>query len=413
MIPTSARNAGFAEMITMLRVQHDAKNDAVVPATKMFSCAQWCADRGFTFQIEGMGLDGPAEHGNAGQFMTTEVFDEHLADKLSIPLPYLRRLRSERPGLLDANINSLLHGDETDQVLPDARKFFVRTFMDPEGGPGVVRGMLSDTYRPIDNLDVVNAALAGVLASGAIAEVDLPGVVEKGQISERRMSLDIVCPQIAVSAKELLREYRDPFEGGAQRAGGWTIERARAAAAREGSGYAPGEEPMLFAGFQLSNSELGGGAFMLCPRIVFSPCSNGLKLSGEMRRRVHLGARMEEGQINWSEATHKANLELITSMTADAVAAWLSTDYLAEKVSYMLEEDEPLHVPAVEAVQLVSATLNFTKSQQDGILEHFIRGGQLSSLGLINAITSFAQTVESSDESYDLESRAFETFAIL
>lgn len=405
MIATQARNASLEDMVNMLRVQHDAKNDAVVPAEAITSFATY--GEAFNLEVAGMGPDGPG--GNSGQFTATEIFDEHLADKLGIPLAYLRKLRAERPDMLDDNVNGWISGNDYEEVQPDKRKFFVRTFTDPDGGPGIARGLLSDTYRAIDNLDVLMSALDGIRAAGVDAEV------EKCQISERRMAVEVVCPSIGVVASELLRNYRSPFDSDAppEIAGGWTLERARAAAAREHQGYEPGDEPMMWAGFQITNSELGGGAFTLTPRVVLSPCRNGLVIKADMARRVHLGAKLEEGKINWSEETQAANLKLITSMTTDAIAGWLNLDYLTAQLNAISAMDHVIDRPAAEAVQLVGTTLKYSEEVQNGILEHFIRGGQLTSMGIVNAITSYAQCVESPDLAYELENSALDALALV
>jgi hypothetical protein len=403
LIATEARNASLEDMVKMLRVQHNAKNDAVVPASAITSYAGY--DDVYNLVIEGMGPDGPA--GAPGWFKTTDVFDEHLADKLGIPLAYLRRCRNERRDILDDNINGWISGNDFTEAQPDPRRFLVRTFTDPDGGPGIARGLMSDTYKVIDNLDVLMAALEGIRLAGVEAEI------EKCQISERRMQVDVICPSVGVVAGDMLRDYRDPFKDGAVRAGGWTLEGGRRAAAAEGKGYEPGEEPMLWSGFQISNSELGGGAFNLTPRVVFSLCRNGLKFTAETERRVHLGGRLEEGAIEWSDETKAANLELIMKMTTDAIATWLSPDYLRDKARTLAQADQPLNVPAIDAIQLVGVTLKYTDAQQAGILEHFIRGGQLTSLGVVNAITSYAQTVDSPDVAYDLENTALEALAVL
>ncbi|MDN5853346.1 MAG: hypothetical protein L0K86_10970 [Actinomycetia bacterium] len=59
----------------------------------------------------------------------TAVADAGIAEKLGIPLPYLRRLRAEQIGLYDANVNTWL-GDDPD------RRFLVRGLHDPDGGTG-------------------------------------------------------------------------------------------------------------------------------------------------------------------------------------------------------------------------------------------------------------------------------------
>jgi len=66
---------------------------------------------------------------------------------LGIPAGYLRRMREQQPALLDANINTWL--SEAPQ-----RRFLVRTLRGEDGGPGIARAFLSDSYRIVDNLDV-------------------------------------------------------------------------------------------------------------------------------------------------------------------------------------------------------------------------------------------------------------------
>ena len=68
--------------------------------------------------------------------------------------------------------------------------------------------------------------------------------------------------QVRAWAPGLLAGYRSPFGSEVYIPGrNWTPEQARAAAARDGRGYEPGAEPVMFAGFEVSNSEVGDGAF--------------------------------------------------------------------------------------------------------------------------------------------------------
>lgn len=402
MINTIARNAGLEDISKLLKVQHDAKHDAIIPAEAIIATHDIEHDH-MVLSIDGMGPDGPA--GDAGEFRVTDIFEEGLSEKLGIPLKYLRTMREKRPDLYEANLNGWLQGNADWEFPADPRRFFVRTFTDPDGGYGIARALLSDTYRRIDNLDVLLAALDGIRNAGVDAEV------EKCQLSDRRMVVDVACPGVGVVAQELLKGYRSPFAGGAERAGGWTVAQARRAAAAEGQGYEPGEEPIVYAGFQISNSETGGGAFNLVPRVIFQPCKNGLKLAGEMLHRVHIGGRLDEGTVAWSDATQQKNLELVSSMTSDAITSWLNVDYVKKVVTDLEARDHPVENPS-KVVELVGNRMRFTESQVDGILDHFIHGGQITAAGVMQAVTSYAQTVESPDEAYELENAAMEVFAI-
>lgn len=386
------RNADLATLGDLLAMQGITKKDAVVDAATI------SMDVDGRVHVEGL-TDGTP-------MRCTDVFDEGLADKLKIPLKYVREMRKSRPDILAANVNGWLTGDpagaylgsEGAQYAIDDRKFMVRSFAgadEPFGG--IARAFLSDTYKRIDNWDVVVAVLDGINAAGVDA------VVDRCQLTERRMSFTVVCPQLGVSVAELMREYRNPFGENEERAGGWSLEKARAAAAREGHEYVPGTEPMMWAGFEASNSETGGGAFTLVPRVVFSICRNGLKLTRDVSRRVHLGERLDAGV--YGTDTQEKNIELIKLMTRDSISSWLSAEYLMGVAAELKAKDAPVN-DAAKSIEILAQKQAYTDETAAGILNHFIKGGQMSVLGLMNAVTSYAQVVEDADVAYDLENTA-------
>jgi hypothetical protein len=276
----------------------------------------------------------------------------------------------------------------------------VRSFLD-EGGSGIGRAIFSDRYCPIDNLDVLFSALEGI--NQARVECHLV----KATLSERRMTVRFAAPGVGALAPQLLEGYRAPVPG-------WgDIEHIRAVAGREGMGYEPGTEPVVFAGFEISNSETGGSAFEVVPMITVQVCRNGLKLNLSKFRRVHLGGRLEEGTINWSHETQQHQLALVRSQTVDAVHAFLNADFLQGEVARIEENaSTPIDDP-LEAVELVAQKLAYSDTQRAGILKMFVQGGQMTAGGILNAVTAYAQTVESPDEAFDLENRALEAFELV
>src|SRR5260370_40449694 len=100
------------------------------------------------------------------------------------------------------------------------------------GGAWVAWAILSDGYKFIDNLDVLLAALDGVRQSGVPVQVD------GCDLTERRMYVRVVCEQVRTLAPALLAGYRSPF-----------------------TGAAGADNPVVFSGFMLTNSETGCGAF--------------------------------------------------------------------------------------------------------------------------------------------------------
>jgi hypothetical protein len=289
-------------------------------------------------------------------------------------------MRENRIDLYDANVNGLLHGGGSimDEPYPgDARSFLLRCFASPTGeGEGILRAWLSDSYGMIDNLDVLMAALDGINRSGV--ETHCVGA----DLSETRMSVRFAAPSVQALAPTLLKGYRSPYRPEGQ------------------------ENPVVFAGFELNNSETGGGALVLCPRIIVEICNNGMKMTKDALRKVHLGGKLDGGIIEWSDDSKRKNLELVASMSTDAVATFLDVAYVERKIAELEEKAGAKLADPAKTIELVSKQLNYTQVQQAGILDAFIRGGQVTAGGVLQAVTAYAGSVESPDEAWELENSA-------
>jgi len=404
-VELSARNTDLSTLAQLLQSQHARKLDVVVPATKLIA-------EGGLIRLDDVELtaDGVTPYGS---FRPTDTAVGHLAEKLGIDLRYLRKCHATRPDLFDANVNGWLHGQRSETLTDnglhhavihpaDTRSFLFRAFRTDEGG--IMRGLLSDKYAIIDNLDVLLAVLDGVQEAGV--EIAIDGC----DLSEQRMHVRIAVPEVQVMAPVLFENYRSPFGQGRDvrvgNGGGWDIDSARRAAAREGRAYAPGQEPIVFGGFVIDNSELGGGAFGLTPRGIAKICRNGLELPLDAAKTVHLGSRLEEGVVAWSPETRDRQLALIKSKTVDTVKTFVSAEFWQAKVNELeAKAGKPVEDPQ-KTITAVGKALRYTETQTDAILRHFVLGGQLTSGGIFNAITSVAQTIEDPDVAADMESSA-------
>src|SRR6266498_1644233 len=379
--PATLRAATLAEMAELLKDQQARALDVVASAGAI-SC------RGGELLVAGTeaAIDLNGVTPTAGRYRLSETAEGGIADKLSIPRSYLRRMREQHLDLYDINVNAWLKRSDAKYLVrllrSDACEVCLgeRRVMDPndhdrwthcpqcdgqDPADGIVRAFLSNGYRIIDNFDVLTAALHGITDAGVHVEI------RSADLSEQRMYVKVWAPEVAALAPSLLAGYRSPFDGGAVRVGngGWSVEAARAVAAREGLGYQPGTEPVLFAGFEFSNSETGGGTFSISPQIVVQICGNGLTVTAEAAKKRHVGARMDEGVVEWSAQTQRRNLDLISSQITDAVAKWLSPQFVAAKAAE-LEADAgtPVAEPA-ETVQVVAKKLAFTEREADSVLE--------------------------------------------
>jgi len=383
------RKAGIGELAQALNDQKARSVDVVAPAQKLA-----CIRGGIV--LDGVdpivGNDGVTVVN--GLYQPTTVGVEHLGQKLGIPLSYLRRMRDTHLDLFDTNVTSWLRRDPSSYLLRLLTRHEGPALIDDESS-GTMRAFLSSSYRCIDNFDVLLAALKGIREAG------ITDPVIDADLTDSRMIVRVSTPDVAALAPQLLKGYRSPF-GGHDVGNGWTPERVASASAREQQAVDGGGE-VVFAGFVLSNSETGGGAFNITPRLVVKVCNNGLMIKADALRQVHLGARLDEGVIKWSDRTNARSLELIASQAADAVKTFLTPDYLQSKV---VELEQQAGVPVADAsavVTHVAKKLSFTEAEQAAILGHFVRGGQMTCGGVMQAVTSVAQTLTDGDAAFDME----------
>jgi hypothetical protein len=356
------RNGSLPDLVRLLHDQHTAKLDVVIAGAGVRSS-------GGRWRIEGtgdavLGPDGVTT--KPGMFVPTASCDAGMADKLGIPVAYLRRLREEHLALYDANVNGWLEHQP-------GRRLLIRALRG-EDGDGIARAVLSERYRFVDNLDVLLAVLDGIRCAGADVEV------RRCDLTERRMYVQIASQSVAAHADVLLRDYVSPFTG------------ARGA-----------DNPLVFAGFVLSNSETGHGSFSITPRLIAQVCSNGYTITKDAMREVHLGGRLDAGVVQWSAGTQQAAIELITRQAGDATAMFLTGDYLRRSLAD-IEQRAGVTIRDVPAtIKYVAAQCRFTDEQQATILDHFIGGADRTAGGVLQAVTSAAQVQDDADVAYELE----------
>lgn len=360
----TTRNANLSDMVALLEAQQSKKLDVIVPARDMRM-------NGGLLEIDQVGeptitMDGVTP--TTGLFTPTATCDAGVADKLDIPVKYLRRMRDTgHLDLLDRNVNEWL------AAAPDKRHL-VRTLRSGDTTPGIARALLSNSYRFVDNLDVLTAVLQGIRQAGVHVKVT------RCDLTETRMYVKIQCPEVVAHAPSLLRNYTSPFNG------------------RRGA-----DCPLVFAGFVFSNSEVGEGSFSITPQATIEVCSNGMTFTKDMMREVHLGGKLPDGVVQWSRDTQDAALEVLVKQARDAVTTFVNPAYLQAKIAEV-EAEAGVKVRDVEAtLEYVGKQLRFSESDRKTVLAHFIDGGDRTSGGVLHAVTSVAQTLEDADRAYEME----------
>ncbi len=303
------------------------------------------------------------------QYTPTELAHEQIAEKLGIPIGYYRTMRGTHEGLLEQNINGWLSKKET-------TKYLLRTFKYPDTD-NVCRAMLSNRYNILDNWDVLMTALKVIKEAGVNVRI------QEAKVTEKRMYLHIVAPEIEIEAEELLKDYLTHKDQ-----------------KNVGNG--------IISGLVVTNSETGHGTFEVSPLAHILRCNNGLIDRKASVKRVHLGAKMDTGVIDWSASTKNKNYELIMAMTQDAVKTFLSKDYLGGMVK-KLETAKGIAIQHPEGcIEHLAKDMGIVNEEQKmDILRYFLRDGDESALGIAHAVTRSAQQ-QSPDQKYEWEAKAFE-----
>jgi hypothetical protein len=325
----------IVELAQEIERQSAAKRDVVVPAAGL------TLTPGLRMDVKG-----------AGEFGVNDLGHAHLAEYTKIPLDYYKRIRGTNPDLLSTSVNTLLRNN------PNERRL-VRTL------DGTTRAVLSDSYRPLDNFDLLKAVLPVL---GERSDI----VFVSQEVTERRLYLKIIATSLTGEVKR-------------------------------------GDE--VRAGLLISNSEVGNGALVAAPFSERLVCTNGATHMSLGKRRNHVGKAFagfegDEAREFFSDETRIAEDKAFFLKFRDTIKGLLSGDTL-EKILAGMRESTEERIEAgtnpAEVVEAVAVNFGMNEGEKTGVLTNLINGGDLSRFGLANAITRTAQDAETYDRASELE----------
>lgn len=378
------RKTDLLDLVAELRKENLMKKDFVVPSSKLtmedgkLIVNNYDGNDKLFELLKATGIS--AYDGGLLKLSPLPVMHDNLSDKLEIPRSYYQRLLASQKDqngnptddfeLLDKNVSYWLQRKNAN--------LFLRTFIDKTNNTGFGRAVLSDRFNVIDNYDVLLCCMEAVKESGLNIKIDESGC----DLTEKRMYVRFVCPDIEIQAPEILKNYRNP---------------------NGNNGVGDG----IITGFVISNSEVGHGTFSISPRAVVLKCANGMVFKNDAFRQVHLGSKMGEySEINWSEDTKRKNYELIIAQAKDAIKTFVSPDYLAKKISELnVYAGQKLQYPS-ETIKNISRELSFTAEKEAELMQFFIGGGDVSPLGVAQAMTFMAHESGDADFQSELEEAA-------
>ena len=280
-------------------------------------------------------------------YVVSDVAHRQIADRLGIPFKYYDRMRMEYPDLLDRNINGWL------QKNPEKR--MLRTL------DGRLRAFLSDRYRRLDNLELVDHVLPVIAQMKGCS-------IESCDITETHLYMKIINRTMKAE-------------------------------------LTPGD--VVQAGFVISNSEIGLGALKVEPLVYRLVCRNGMISKDLAHKKYHAGRQVEDTDNAYelySDETLAADdkayflkVQDIVSAAVDQARFNLTVDKMRASMS-VPTGDNP-----VKTVEVLGDKYILNKTERATILRHFIMSNDYTAFGLINAVTRSSQDISDYNRATELE----------
>ena len=287
------------------------------------------------------------------RFEISNNFHKQVASRLKIPGRYYFRMLDDHRELLINNVNTLFERE------PALR--MVRTL------DNRARAFLSNSFRRVDNEQVLEKTLP-------VIHNDFDTTILNTFVDENRM------------------KFKCLFNGDDH----------------EVDLGEPGKTDIVHSGFEMGNSEVGKGSFYIRGFFYRAFCLNGCVFGTEETasfRQIHVGSRLgiDESMLLSNETMQKED-ELIICAARDVLTNLASPDFtqkLGEKLR-VLKGRQPVE-NAAAAVESVCNELRMSEGESAIALESFIRSGDYSQWGMVNAVTSVANKVEDYNRTSKIE----------
>jgi hypothetical protein len=310
--------------------------------------------------------------GQGDPFRPTGVGLSQAASLTKVHLDDFRRTAARYPALAADIFNTWWHDADIlnrtgtarqrkKKVDPNIHRQLIRNFLPTNGDGGVMRAILSSSYRIIDNHDVASVGLDEAAKTGNNLTVS-------GALSDRTMFLDIM-----------------------------TDVRSEITFPEKGRGHKMIRVP-CGAGLRLKGSDVGLSTLVACPLLMVYSCSN-LLVSTEELRQIHIGADYSDLTV-LSESTIRKMNESLFARLRDVVRATMVKDEF-DKVVEIFSENAgyPVENPRF-TIENVSKKFSLPESTGTSILDRFVKEADEvgnSRFALAQAFTAEGREVAETD----------------
>lgn len=262
-----------------------------------------------------------------------------ISTKLKIPNKYYEMLKQEYPELLTTNINTLMNNQNTRRM--------IRTL------DGEARAFLSDRYKPIDNIDVLTKTLYELKTIKEQIDV----TIQDARLTNNNLYIKAISKDLTDTI-----DSQKPMEKG----------------------------DIVYGGIIIANSETGHGSYKVMPFIHVMVCNNGM-ISDRIFKRVHLGKKIEENFINWSEQTNQLEDKILWSKLTDMIHNTFNKETFQKWINEINKvASERIEKPTIAINKTVKAFPEISEQDTDLLLQEFANFGY-NKFGLVQAVTRVAQ----------------------
>ena len=160
-------------------------------------------------------------------------------------------------------------------------------------------------------------------------------------------------------------------------------------------------------GLTIGNSEIGKSQAFVSPLVYVLRCLNGMVLPDTGLKVRHVGSKIEEdGYVDYSNDTVESDQKTIMLKLRDTIRAVCNKENrnkILNKINESSSESTFVDNP-MKAIEKTAKLYNFTQKETEDATLSFIKRGDYSKWGMVNAVTEVANTHNSYDRASNLES---------
>jgi hypothetical protein len=157
----------------------------------------------------------------------------------------------------------------------------------------------------------------------------------------------------------------------------------------------------------LSNSEVGFGRLSIDHGVWTKVCTNMAVIAKAGMKHTHLGARHEASEnleAMLTDDTKRITAAAVMLQARDVLKAAFD-EMRFSQVTEVMGKLAKIEVtkPAQDVVELIGKKIGATEVERASILQHLIKGGDLTAYGVFNALTRTAEDAPQYDRASQLE----------